>query len=93
MTEDVLAQGDETRGHVPLVSVIIPVYDQGRFLSCTVKSVLAQDLGDLELVLVDDGSCDGSQATCLRRVRMARILRRLPSMPCSLSTSRNSFCP
>ena len=38
MTEDVLAQGDETRGHVPLISVIIPVYDQGRFLSCSVKS-------------------------------------------------------
>ena len=64
MTEDVLAQGDETRGHSPLVSVIIPVYDQGRFLPCSVESVLAQDLSDLELILVDDGSHDGSQTMC-----------------------------
>lgn len=64
MTEDVLAQGDETRGHAPLVSVIIPVYDQGRFLPCSVESVLAQDLSDLELILVDDGSHDGSQTMC-----------------------------
>ena len=44
----------------PLVSVVMPVRDQERVLCQTLESVLAQSLENFELVLVDDGSADGS---------------------------------
>jgi glycosyltransferase involved in cell wall biosynthesis len=42
----------------PLVSVIVPCYNTGRYLRETVKSVQAQSVSSWELVLVDDGSHD-----------------------------------
>jgi len=44
----------------PLVSVIIAVYNGEKFLSEAIESVLAQNYRPLELLLVDDGSTDGS---------------------------------
>lgn len=42
------------------LSVVMPVFNGGPYLSTAVESVLAQTLGDHELVIVDDGSTDGS---------------------------------
>jgi len=44
----------------PLVSCIIPVYNGERFISESIASVLAQSYADLELIVADDGSTDGS---------------------------------
>ena len=44
----------------PLVSVIIPTYNRQRLLLRAIESVLMQDYRPIELVIVDDGSKDGS---------------------------------
>jgi len=47
-----------------LISVIIPVYNTEQYLNDCVASVLAQTHAELEIILVDDGSTDGSAALC-----------------------------
>jgi glycosyltransferase involved in cell wall biosynthesis len=46
----------------PRVSVIMAVYNEERFLSEAVESVLAQSFEDFELIISDDGSNDGTPA-------------------------------
>lgn len=47
-----------------LISVIMPVYNVGTYLSQSIESVLNQDHRNLELILIDDGSTDGSGGIC-----------------------------
>ncbi len=47
-----------------LLSVIMPVYNSEQTLRRAVSSVLSQSYGGLELILVDDGSTDGSRDIC-----------------------------
>lgn len=47
---------------MPEISIVIPVYNRVHFIGDAVESILAQSVTDLELILVDDGSTDGSQA-------------------------------
>ncbi len=48
----------------PLISVIVPVYNVEAYLSRCVDSLLVQTYSQLEILLVDDGSTDGSAAIC-----------------------------
>ena len=45
---------------MPLVSVVMPVFNGERFLADAIESILAQTFTDFELLIVDDGSQDGS---------------------------------
>ncbi len=49
---------------MPKISVIVPVYKAEAVLAKCVDSVLAQTFADWELLLIDDGSPDGSGALC-----------------------------
>lgn len=46
------------------LSVIVPVYNVEKYLQECVDSILAQDVEDMEVILVDDGSTDGSGKLC-----------------------------
>jgi glycosyltransferase involved in cell wall biosynthesis len=47
---------------MPLISVVVPLYDKARTVMTTLQRALAQSFADFEIIVVDDGSRDGSGA-------------------------------
>lgn len=48
----------------PMLSVVIPVYNAGNYLSKCIDSILNQTYKNIEVILVDDGSLDNSGSVC-----------------------------
>ena len=48
----------------PLISIIVPVYNAENYLRRCIDSILSQTYKEFELILVNDGSTDGSQTIC-----------------------------
>lgn len=63
---------------MPLISVIMPVFDTEQYVQAAIDSILRQTLSDFEFVIVDDGSTDGTPAILERaansdtRIKLSR---------------------
>ena len=73
-----------------LFSIVVPVYRAERTLERCVRSVLAQRFADWELILVDDGSDDGSGALCDRYAAQDARVRVLHRENGGVSAARNA---
>lgn len=74
----------------PLVSIIIPVYNVQQYLTICVESALAQTYGQLEIILVDDGSTDGSGKLCDNLAHRDSRIRVIHQSNGGLSAARNA---
>ena len=50
--------------NIPIVSIIVPVYNAEKYLLRCIESILSQSIQNIELLLVDDGSQDNSAQIC-----------------------------
>ena len=75
--------------HMPSISVIIPVYNKEKYLSRCIESVLGQTFDDLEVLLIDDGSTDGSLDVCRKYEKMDGRVRVFHKENGGLSHTRN----
>lgn len=70
-------------------SVILPIYNVEKYLSECVESILNQDFDDYELILVDDGSTDGSPQICDDYSRKDHRVKVIHKSNGGLSDARN----
>ena len=74
----------------PLVTVIIPIYNVGKFISKCVESVLHQTHDNLELILVDDGSPDDAGAVCDKYAETDKRIKVVHKENGGVSSARNA---
>jgi glycosyltransferase involved in cell wall biosynthesis len=68
-----------TSERAPAISVVIPVYDGERYLAEAIDSTLSQALRPLEIIVVDDGSTDGSLTVARRYPSPVRVVEQVHS--------------
>lgn len=80
---------NQNSARLPIISVVMPVYNGGRFLAGAIESVLNQTFSDFEFIIVNDGSTDGSPAVldgyAQRDVRIRLISRENRGLTASLN--------
>lgn len=70
----------------PEISVIIPVYNRARLIGDTIRSLLAQTLPPIEIIVVDDGSTDETVSVAERFGASVKVLKKTRNGP---SAARN----
>lgn len=72
------------------LSIIIPIYNVEKYLVETLETVLAQTFKDFELILVDDGSTDGSGRICDEFAKKDSRIRVIHKENAGVSEARNT---
>ncbi len=75
---------------IPLISVIVPVYNTKSTIERCVNSILTQTYPNLEIILVDDGSPDGAGELCDQLAQKHKNVRVLHQKNAGLSAARNA---
>lgn len=73
-----------------LISIIVPVFNVEPYLQRCIESLINQEYGDIEVILVDDGSTDGSGAICDRYAKIDKRVKVIHQEYQGVSGARNS---
>jgi glycosyltransferase involved in cell wall biosynthesis len=82
--DKILAHGGVQKAEMPLVSVRTPLYNHAKFVEEALESVLHEGYSNIELLIIDDGSTDGSL-----EVVQAWLERTKPDFPVTLRSREN----
>lgn len=72
------------------ISIIIPIYNTGKYLHKCIKSILSQTLTNFELILVDDGSSDDSGVICDEYAKLDNRVKVIHKENEGVSIARNT---
>ena len=76
---------------MPALSVLMPVYNTGKYVAQTIRSLLNQTFDDFEFVIIDDGSTDYSVEVIRKFAASDRRIRFLPRENRGLVEVRNAL--
>ena len=77
----------------PLMSVVIPVWNGGKVIEACLDSVTGQDMTDMEIIVVDDGSTDDTWAILQRKAAQDGRIRPIHQKNGGVSAARNRALP
>lgn len=75
---------------LPLVSVIVPVYNGEAYLEKCIESLENQTYENLEIIIVNDGSTDGTGAVCVRLKKRFDNIHVISTEDAGVSAARNA---
>lgn len=95
VTERTLTAGTKTgksalADKMPLASVVVPAFNQERWLPRCLASLQAQSMGDFEVIVVDDGSTDGTAALVQTMAQQDPRFRLLQQPNAGAGAARNA---
>ena len=76
--------------HTPKVSVVIPVYNVGKFLTRCLDSIVKQTLKDIEIICVNDGSTDNSLDILNKYAKKDKRIKVISQKNKGISAARNT---
>lgn len=74
----------------PLISVIVPIYNKENIIAKTVSSLISQSYGNLEIILVNDGSKDKSLELCSELAEKDKRIKIVDKANGGVSSARNA---
>lgn len=84
-----MSQREQSKS-LPLVSIVVPVYNTAPYVQKCVHSLLAQTYTNLQIVLVNDGSTDESKEVCLALCKAEERCQYVEQSNGGLSAARNT---
>lgn len=75
---------------LPLISIIVPIYNKENIISKTIESLIAQNYGNIEILLVNDGSKDKSLEICSAWAKKDGRIKVLDKENGGVSSARNA---
>lgn len=73
----------------PKISIIVTIYQVEQYIECCIQSVLNQTFKDFELILVDNGSADGSVSLCQKYKKIDDRIKLVQKNHGSIASGRN----
>ena len=74
---------------MPEISIIIPVFNVEQYLKQCLDSIVSQDCSSIEVILIDDGSTDGSATLCKDYANTYKYIKFLRKENGGVSSARN----
>ena len=74
----------------PKISIIVPAYNVESWLNRCIDSILSQEYSNLEIIIVDDGSTDGSSKICDEYAEKDKRVHLIHQENQGLSAARNA---
>lgn len=74
----------------PLITIIIPIYNVGKYIDKCIKSVLSQTYKNIELILVDDGTPDDAGSICDIHAKKDNRIKVIHKKNGGVSSARNA---
>lgn len=74
---------------MPLISVIVPIYNSEKYLSYCIESILSQTFKEFEILLINDGSTDGSDKICDEYAQWDNRIKAIHKSNTGVSDARN----
>lgn len=72
-----------------MVSIVVPVYNKAEYLNNCIESLVRQNYSNIEILLIDDGSTDGSGAICDQWSKLDRRIKTIHQQNKGVSAARN----